>query len=89
VHYQPVEVSDFADGLTAKGLPTHLIQHFSIVPIDYRNGIFAGTNDIVETIGGTKPMTVEDYVNAHKRGFRHSGMFAIPDPTTHHIPAPD
>ena len=89
VRYEPVEVSEFADGLAAKGFPAHLIQHFSNVAIDYRNGIFAGTNDIVETVAGTKPMTVEDYVNANKDGFRHSGMFAIPDPTTHHTPAPD
>lgn len=41
---------------------------------DYRNGIFAGTNDLAKTIGGTEPLDVEAFV-ARNRAFHdaHTG----------------
>jgi NAD(P)H dehydrogenase (quinone) len=35
----------------------------------YRDGIFSGMNNLVEQIGGTKPITVEDYVAATRSEF--------------------
>jgi hypothetical protein len=46
------------DGLANKGFPPHLVQHRGAVVQDYRDGIFAGTNDFAETIGSKTPMTV-------------------------------
>ena len=73
VRYAPVEPAAFADALTAKGLPSHLAQHLRTVAGDYPNGIFAGTNNLVEIIGDRTPMTVEDYVIAHKEAFAKDG----------------
>jgi len=39
------------------------------VAIDHTNGIFAGTNDLVERIGGRPPMTVEAFVTKHRQAF--------------------
>ena len=61
-----------------KGFPAHLVQHLSAVVQDYRDGIFAGTNDYVETIGGKTPMAVEEYAQAHREAFGHDGPYAIP-----------
>ena len=36
------------------------------VAIDYRNGVFAGTNDIVRTVGGTEPQSVREFVTNNK-----------------------
>jgi NAD(P)H dehydrogenase (quinone) len=77
VRYEPLEVAAFAEGLKAKGFPSHLIQHFSNVAVDYQNGIFAGTNNLVEVIGNRTPMTVADYVNANREAFSKDGRFAI------------
>ena len=52
----------------------------SNVAVDYQNGIFGGTNNLVEVIGNTAPMTVEDYVNANKEAFTKDGRFAITSP---------
>jgi hypothetical protein len=49
--YIPISVEKFAQTLTNRGFGAHIVQHLSNVAIDYRNGVFAGTNDIVETIG--------------------------------------
>ncbi|MFJ7497671.1 hypothetical protein ACIQZB_42565 [Streptomyces sp. NPDC097727] len=39
-----------------------LIQHLLAVAVDYRNGVFAGTNGLVKTIGGSDPLDVEGFI---------------------------
>jgi uncharacterized protein YbjT (DUF2867 family) len=46
-----------------------LIQHLREVAIDHQNGIFAGTNDLVETIGGRPPTTLEEFINKNRAAF--------------------
>ena len=46
-----------------------LIQHLREVAIDHQNGIFAGTNDLVEKIGGRPPMTLEKFITKHRKAF--------------------
>ncbi|MCV7410088.1 NmrA family transcriptional regulator [Mycobacterium florentinum] len=75
VRYEPVSIPAFAAGLTAAGFPEFFVQHISSVAQDYQDGIFAGENNLVEVIGGHKPMTVADYVNANRAEFDHDGRF--------------
>ncbi len=76
VRYEPLEVAAFADELAAKGISAHFVQHIRNVAVDYQNGIFAGTNNLVEVVGDRTPMTVEDYVTAHKEAFAKDGFLA-------------
>ncbi len=46
-----------------------LLQHLHEVAIDHQNGIFAGTNDLVEKIGGRPPMTLEAFIEKHRAAF--------------------
>jgi NAD(P)H dehydrogenase (quinone) len=46
-----------------------VIQHLREVAIDHQNGIFAGTNDLVEKIGGRPPMTLEAFIDKHRAAF--------------------
>ena len=77
--YEPIEISAFAAGLTAAGATPRLVQHLSNVAQDYRDGIFAGVNNLVEVISGSKPMTVEQYVTATRDEFDTDGHFALSD----------
>jgi uncharacterized protein YbjT (DUF2867 family) len=77
--YEPIEISAFAAGLTAAGATPRLVQHLSNVAQDYRDGIFAGINNLVEVISGSKPMTVEEYVTATRDEFDTDGHYAISD----------
>jgi NAD(P)H dehydrogenase (quinone) len=43
-----------------------LIQHLREVAIDHQNGIFAGTNDLVEKIGGRPPTTLEEFITKNR-----------------------
>src|SRR6266404_4432840 len=45
------------------------IQHLREVAIDHQNGIFAGTNELIEKIGGRPPMTLEEFINKHRAAF--------------------
>ncbi len=41
-------------------------QHVTEVARDYQNGLFAGTNDVIERIGGQPPLGLHDFLLAHK-----------------------
>jgi NAD(P)H dehydrogenase (quinone) len=67
VTYQPVSIDEFTERLRSRGYHEHTIQHLRSVAIDYRNGVFAGTNDIVRSVGGTDPQTVQEFVTRNKK----------------------
>ena len=67
VTYQPVSLDEFTERLRIRGFNEHTIQHLRSVAIDYRNGVFAGTNDIVKTVGGRDPQTVREFVTRNKK----------------------
>jgi NAD(P)H dehydrogenase (quinone) len=58
--------------------PRTFVQHISNVGNDYQNGIFTGTNNLIETIGDRTPMTVEKFVISRKGGFQHNGPLFVP-----------
>jgi uncharacterized protein YbjT (DUF2867 family) len=66
VTYVPIELDEFATILEKWGASPHLTQHLLGVAIDYRNGVFAGTNDLVEKITGTGPLDVESFVSQNR-----------------------
>src|SRR5208282_6210361 len=67
VIYKPIEIADFRSRLKEFGLPEQTIQHLCAVALDFQEGLFAGTNDVIETITGTPPMTVQSFVEAHRK----------------------
>lgn len=80
VHYEPISVEEFATAMRGRGLSEHLIQHLSNVAVDYRDGVFAGTNDNIEKIGHRAPLTVEQFVIENKAEFTSSGPNFVPAP---------
>lgn len=69
ITYLPMEIEAFKDVMKARGFTPHFIQHISAVAQDCRDGLFAGTNDIVERITGRKPLPVTDYIVKNKALF--------------------
>jgi len=77
VRYEPVDIPSFAAAMRAQGASPFLAQYLSNVARDYQNsGVFAGTNNLVEVICGTPPMTVEQYTTAHRKSFESQGQYA-------------
>jgi NAD(P)H dehydrogenase (quinone) len=46
-----------------------VIQHFCAIAVDYQNGIFSGTDKIIAEVTGAPPMTVQNFVTAHRAAF--------------------
>jgi NAD(P)H dehydrogenase (quinone) len=78
VRYEPISIDEFADDLASVGGSSHLIQHLSNVAVDYQNGIFSGTNNLIEVIGNRTPMTVEEFVIESKHAFDRNGPRFVP-----------
>ena len=75
VQYKQVAFEEFQKAFEAgrktMGRPVNdlLFQHLREVAIDHQNGIFAGTNDLVEKLGGRPPITLEAFITKHRRAF--------------------
>jgi len=69
VRYQPISIDEYRRRLAEAGLWPYLIQHLVEVGIDCANGVFEGTDQVIEKITGTAPMTVQQFVHAHRAAF--------------------
>ena len=74
VQYKQVDFEEFSKVLQNTGKNagrenSFLFQHLREVAIDHQNGIFEGTNDLVEKLGGRPPMTLEAFITKHRRAF--------------------
>ena len=66
VKYQPIDLDMFEKRLnTDSKFSDAFSQHLLSVAVDYQNGVFAGTNTLVEELTGTPPMTVEAFIRKH------------------------
>jgi uncharacterized protein YbjT (DUF2867 family) len=74
VRYEPIDIDSFAELLRAEGHDEYFVQHITSVAQDYRDGIFAGTNNLVEVITGTPALTVEQIAAAYRDAFATTGQ---------------
>lgn len=51
------------------GFPPFLVQHLVEVARNYQDGIFAGTNDAVETITGTRALSVPEFIARYRKAY--------------------
>lgn len=70
ITYQPVSIQRFVELDKERGSNTHFIQHVTHVAEDCIEGIFAGTNDSVETITGKAPTPLVDFFLKKKAAFQ-------------------
>ncbi|WP_322093166.1 NAD(P)H-binding protein [Paraburkholderia bannensis] len=64
--YSPSTLDEYRAHLQKYDLPEFAIQHFIEVAIDYRNGVFKGTDQVIEQVTGRAPQTVAEFVEAHR-----------------------
>lgn len=67
--YEPVPIPQFAAAMRSSGHSPRFVQHIASVAQDYQDGIFAGTNDVIERITGKPPMTVEEFIERNRARF--------------------
>jgi NAD(P)H dehydrogenase (quinone) len=70
ITYTPISIEEFSRYLEEKQhYPPFFVQHLAAVSQDCRDGLFAGTNDVIERITGEPPMTVRTFVSRHREAF--------------------
>jgi uncharacterized protein YbjT (DUF2867 family) len=70
ITYEPSTLEQYREHLQKYNLPDFMIQHFLETAIDYQNGIFSGTNGVIEVITGQSPQTVAAFVQANREVFQ-------------------
>ncbi|MFD7603459.1 NmrA family NAD(P)-binding protein [Streptomyces mirabilis] len=73
VTYVPIEVDQFRTEQIEKGFNPYLVQHLTNVAIDYQNGIFSGTNEVVRTLTSADPLGVEDFIARNREFYESDG----------------
>jgi NAD(P)H dehydrogenase (quinone) len=69
IAYIPMEIDAFATLLKDSGFNAHFQQHISAVAQDCRDGVCAGTNDLVEQLTGRKPLGMAEWITKNKALF--------------------
>jgi len=70
ITYNPVPIAEFEPILkTAMGANDYFTQHILSVAQDCRDGIFSGTNNIIEEITGQKPISMKEFIEKNKAAF--------------------
>src|ERR1700730_863310 len=69
ITYAAVEIETFAELWKKRGFSPYIQQHIAAVAQDCRDGVFSGTNDVVETLTGQKPLGMVDYIVKNKALF--------------------
>jgi uncharacterized protein YbjT (DUF2867 family) len=70
IEYAPTSINEFKLKMEKLyNFPPFLVQHLVEVAQDYREGIFAGTNDTVEKITGTPALSVSALIEKNRDAF--------------------
>ena len=70
IEYAPTSIEEFKHTMEQQlKFPPFRVQHLVEVAQNYRDGIFAGTNDNVEKITGTPPLSVPAFIEKYRDAF--------------------
>jgi NAD(P)H dehydrogenase (quinone) len=67
--YKPLTIPEFRVRMENSGRIPRFVQHIVSVAQDYQDGIFAGTNNVVEDLTGRRPLTVEQFADTNRARF--------------------
>ena len=70
IEYAPTSIEEFRRKMEQLyKFPSFLVQHLTEVAQNYRDGIFAGTNDVVEKVTGTPALSVPAFIERYREAF--------------------
>jgi NAD(P)H dehydrogenase (quinone) len=64
--YRPLTIPEFRTRMEKSGRIPRFVQHIVSVAQDYQDGVFSGTNSVVEDLTGRKPLTVEQFADINR-----------------------
>ena len=70
IAYAPVSIDEFRRKMVdVYKFPPFLTQHLVVVARNYRDGVFAGVNDVVEKITGAPPLSVQQFIARNRAAY--------------------
>ncbi len=70
MEYVNIPVETWREALVnVAGFPEYLAAHLAAVAQDHQDGIFSAETNVVKTIGGQEPQSVEAFVRQHSSDF--------------------
>ncbi|MTH15854.1 NmrA family NAD(P)-binding protein [Flavobacterium sp. LC2016-01] len=70
ITYIPIDIEPFQEILGGSmGFSPWAVQHVGAIAQDARDGVVSGTNNTVEELTGTKPLTITQYITKNKHLF--------------------
>jgi hypothetical protein len=70
IEYAPASLDEFRRKMEqVYKFPPFLVQHLVEVAQNYRAGVFAGTNDVVEKVTGTPAISVAAFIEKNRKAF--------------------
>ncbi|MEN8512576.1 NmrA family transcriptional regulator [Burkholderia sp. MS455] len=70
IEYEPSSIEEFRIKMeNLYKFPPFLTQHLVEVAQNYRDGVFAGTNDVIEKITGKPPLSVQQFITRNRAVF--------------------
>jgi hypothetical protein len=70
VEYADIPVEHWRQALSQlDSMSPYLIEHLSAVAVSYQHGEFDAVTDVVETIGGAPPQSLDAFVRQHQAMF--------------------
>jgi NAD(P)H dehydrogenase (quinone) len=70
IEYAPASLDEFRRKMEqVYKFPPFLVQHLVEVAQNYRAGVFAGTNDVVEKITGTPAISIAAFIEKNRKAF--------------------
>jgi NAD(P)H dehydrogenase (quinone) len=79
IRYQPIPIADFQSAVTADPhLGTFFAQHIGAVTQDLQDGLLNEPAITVENFTGAAPMTLQDFIAAHRELFMPTHTLAAP-----------
>lgn len=70
IEYEPTSIEEFRIKMeNLYKFPPFLTQHLVEVAQNYRDGVFSGTNDVIERITGKPPLSVQQFVIQNRTAF--------------------
>ena len=69
ITYQDIPLEPWREGLLARGLPVHLVNHLATMAELHRAGRYDRMSDDVRTLTGHGPLSVQEFVRKHAATF--------------------
>jgi len=77
IRYKALTIDEFDEVLKSRNFSDYIRQHLRSVALDYQNGVFEGTDEIIEKVTGTRPLDIQEFIERNKALLAPAAALAV------------